>query len=563
MATSGESKTRSSKRSLAASRTTSRPLDLRRLTVASSPGMPATTTSPTLGVWLAAHDDEVAVQDARLDHRVAADAQHEALVGPREPLREGEDLFEVLLGDEAGARRDVADQRHVADALGGDGRARRGLVADLERPGLGRVLHEEAPLGQPVDVVVHGGRGREAHGAPDLADRRRVAVVALELDDEVENLSALLGQDLGHGASLEANARSVSVPRAVSSDKHPFALGPRDPIGFGTAASVAGSGPTVGRLRGGSMGPRRAPQPAGRTSPTRSTRASTGRAVRAAGHGQDLRRAPRGGRPAGRASPGVHRGHDLRGRDGLLDADGVGPVRVARRRGACARGGATAPAAAGSCVDEADRAAGDVLALLLAVCDTDGSARFDHPATGEVLAPLDGLHRRDDDEPRAPRGAARRTARPLPRGDRDRRAASRRGRGCCPRTSATRRSRSPRPPRRGACRCGPSTPTRGSASPSSPSARRDSRSARRAARRSPTRSRSTTPSRGGERRARSPSCSPRGATGRACAAGASSPAPARRGRGLDRRRVAAPCACRSGAARTAGWCAPTSSCTPG
>lgn len=42
-------------------------------------------------------------------------------------------------------------------------------------------------------------------------------------------------------------------------------------------------------------------------------------------------------------------------------------------------------------VDEADRATGDVLALLLAVCDSDGSARFDHPATGEALRPLDGF----------------------------------------------------------------------------------------------------------------------------------------------------------------------------
>ncbi len=42
-------------------------------------------------------------------------------------------------------------------------------------------------------------------------------------------------------------------------------------------------------------------------------------------------------------------------------------------------------------IDEADRAAGDVLALLLAVCDTEGSARFDHPATGEALHPLPGF----------------------------------------------------------------------------------------------------------------------------------------------------------------------------
>jgi MoxR-like ATPase len=42
-------------------------------------------------------------------------------------------------------------------------------------------------------------------------------------------------------------------------------------------------------------------------------------------------------------------------------------------------------------VDEADRACGDVLALLLAVCDTDGSARFDHPATGEAVVPQPGF----------------------------------------------------------------------------------------------------------------------------------------------------------------------------
>jgi MoxR-like ATPase len=42
-------------------------------------------------------------------------------------------------------------------------------------------------------------------------------------------------------------------------------------------------------------------------------------------------------------------------------------------------------------VDEADRAAGDVLALLLAVCDSDGSARFDHPATGSPVTPNEGF----------------------------------------------------------------------------------------------------------------------------------------------------------------------------
>jgi MoxR-like ATPase len=38
-------------------------------------------------------------------------------------------------------------------------------------------------------------------------------------------------------------------------------------------------------------------------------------------------------------------------------------------------------------VDEVDRAAGDVLSLLLAMTDTDGSTQWRQPATGEVLRP--------------------------------------------------------------------------------------------------------------------------------------------------------------------------------
>lgn len=41
-------------------------------------------------------------------------------------------------------------------------------------------------------------------------------------------------------------------------------------------------------------------------------------------------------------------------------------------------------------VDEIDRAAGDVLSLLLAVTDTDASAEWQHPETGRVLRPRTG-----------------------------------------------------------------------------------------------------------------------------------------------------------------------------
>ncbi len=84
------------------------------LTVASSPGMPAMTVSPGCGVGLLAHDDVVAVEDAGLDHRVAAHAQHEEHAVAGEVLRDGEGLLDVLGREHAGAGGDVAHQGHVA-----------------------------------------------------------------------------------------------------------------------------------------------------------------------------------------------------------------------------------------------------------------------------------------------------------------------------------------------------------------------------------------------------------------------------------------------------------------
>jgi hypothetical protein len=43
-------------------------------------------------------------------------------------------------------------------------------------------------------------------------------------------------------------------------------------------------------------------------------------------------------------------------------------------------------------VDEVDRASGDVLSLLLAMTDTDGSAEWHHPTTGEVVRPARGFN---------------------------------------------------------------------------------------------------------------------------------------------------------------------------
>lgn len=42
-------------------------------------------------------------------------------------------------------------------------------------------------------------------------------------------------------------------------------------------------------------------------------------------------------------------------------------------------------------VDEVDRASGDVLSLLLAMTDTDGSAEWHHPTSGDVVRPAEGF----------------------------------------------------------------------------------------------------------------------------------------------------------------------------
>ena len=266
---------------------------------------------------------------------------------------------------------------------------------------------------------------------------------------------------------------------------------------------------------------------------------------------------------AGRAPARLHRGHDGRGRDGVLDADGVGAVRVARRRGACARGVATAPAAGGSSSTRptARRATCSRCCSRCATptarrgSTTPRPGRCSRRSTGFTVVMTTNLEHPEElpaalrdrfpvaieidaPHPDAVDAAARGPPR---RGDRDHR-----GPGAAARV-APRVLRLRAAPR--VRRAGPRGATR---------VRRGAwRGDRRRAR----------DRRGrverGERAGRSPSCSPRGATVPGPRRWLVEPGAARRGRGLDRPRGAARCACRSAAARTGGSCAPTSSCTPG
>ena len=72
------------------------------------------TVSPGAGLRLLAHDDVVAVEDAGLDHGVAADPEHEEDAVAGEVLGHRQRLLDVLRREHAGPGGDVADERDVA-----------------------------------------------------------------------------------------------------------------------------------------------------------------------------------------------------------------------------------------------------------------------------------------------------------------------------------------------------------------------------------------------------------------------------------------------------------------
>ncbi len=154
------------------------------------------------GFGLLAHDHEVAVEDAGIDHGVATHPEHEERPGPGEVLGEGEELLHVLLGQHAGAGGHLAHQGHVTHRARLDDHLGGRVVADLDGPRLGRVSPQVALALEDGQVGVDGrGRG-EPHHLADLADRRRVAAVPDRLGDAVEDLFSLGAQDLGHPASV-------------------------------------------------------------------------------------------------------------------------------------------------------------------------------------------------------------------------------------------------------------------------------------------------------------------------------------------------------------------------
>ena len=93
-----------------------------------------------------------------VDHRLAPHPEHEQVAVAGEVLGDGDDLFDVLGREHAGARGDVTQQRDVPDRPPFDGRAGGRLERDLHRARLARVPPEVALVLERGEVRVHGGR---------------------------------------------------------------------------------------------------------------------------------------------------------------------------------------------------------------------------------------------------------------------------------------------------------------------------------------------------------------------------------------------------------------------
>src|SRR5439155_16017097 len=101
---------------------------------------------------------------------------------------------------------------------------RGGVVADLDGAGLRGVAEQVAEPLQGAEMSVHGRRGREADGLPDLAHRGRVAAGAHLVVDEVEDRQLAIGEvPVGHDPTPE-RVFVWTVAPSLTGGKHLFVL---------------------------------------------------------------------------------------------------------------------------------------------------------------------------------------------------------------------------------------------------------------------------------------------------------------------------------------------------
>ncbi len=156
-----------------------------------------------VGVRLRTHHDPVAVADGRVDHRLAADLQHEQVALAHELAGKREDLLDLLVGGDGNAGGDASDERyerrvaegrrHVGGVLGC--RARQ-VDEDLHRARLAGVAAQVAAQLELIQLVGDAGERLQSDGVTDLAHAGRIAVPRDGGLDHLEDLQLLVAQAL-------------------------------------------------------------------------------------------------------------------------------------------------------------------------------------------------------------------------------------------------------------------------------------------------------------------------------------------------------------------------------
>ena len=107
-------------------------------------------------VGLAVDDDDVAVEDAGLDHRFALDPKEEVGI-TTEGLGNGDPLLDLLLGEQRSAGGDPAEERHERGGLRG-GRLGATPADELDGAGLRGIAAEQTGALEVCEVRVNSRR---------------------------------------------------------------------------------------------------------------------------------------------------------------------------------------------------------------------------------------------------------------------------------------------------------------------------------------------------------------------------------------------------------------------
>src|SRR5215470_11855793 len=159
------------------------------------------------------HDDDVAVEDAGLDHRLALDAQQEVAA---KVLGHRDLLLDVLLGQQRSACCDLPEERQLRQLRDGLRPFRCTLAPadELECPRLRRVSAQQSGALEVGKVRVDGGGRCKADGLADLPHGGGISVAVDIADEEAPDLALPAGQ-LGCGLHLTLRG-SGTVPNTCS-----------------------------------------------------------------------------------------------------------------------------------------------------------------------------------------------------------------------------------------------------------------------------------------------------------------------------------------------------------